>query len=436
MNLHHNLFPGQAIKGGLNLLSLHAPRAGLLRATCLAALVFLLPSALAAPRVPTDPAEVLERLPIRPGDTKAREVSALRAAASANPEDAVPALKLADYWYDLAMARGDPRYIGYAEALMTPHFVHAERGRMAAVLTLRGQLRQYRHDFDGALADFSAAIKADPGFALARAWRGAIHIVQARYAEASADCEALKPLGGKQGTDTLSAGCTGLAQAYGGQLAAAQATMERALVRATDPANRLWLHGHLAEVMQWRGDLKAAEKHYLAALSLNIEDSFLLTSRSEFLLDQGRHDEVVKLLSGWESSDTLLLRLTFAETALKLPIAAAHRRTMRDRFAAARARGDTTHQADEARFELQLGGSPARALELALGNFKDQREPRDARVLLEAAIAAGDAAAAQPARDWLRATGFEDPLIRRLGAASLAQTKAKPAAPAAQGAKP
>jgi hypothetical protein len=37
-------------------------------------------------------------------------------------------------------------------------------------------------------------------------------------------------------------------------------------------------------------------------------------------------------------------------------------------------------------------------------------------VLLEAALAAADPAAGAPARQWLAASGFEDPVLRRLAA--------------------
>jgi len=40
-------------------------------------------------------------------------------------------------------------------------------------------------------------------------------------------------------------------------------------------------------------------------------------------------------------------------------------------------------------------------------------------MLLEAALAARDSAAAQPARDWLQSTGFEDTHIRALAAQTL-----------------
>jgi hypothetical protein len=171
-------------------------------------------------------------------------------------------------------------------------------------------------------------------------------------------------------------------------------------------------------VAAWRGQPEEAERHYRAALALGIDDGYLLAAWSDFLLDRQRPAEVVKLLSGWEASDGLLLRLALAETALKQPSAKAHVQALADRFAAAKVRGDTTHQAEEARYLIHLAGDPAAALAAAAANYRVQREPRDARVLLEAAIAAGDAGAAQPARDWLRSSGFEDAHLRQLGSAS------------------
>ena len=368
----------------------------------------------AAPRLPTDPAEVLERLPMRPGDATARELAGLRAAvtraAKEVPADPLPATHLAGRYYDLATARGDPRYIGYADAVMTPF----ARSQDPAVLTVRGQLRQYRHDFDGALADFAGALRADPQFALAHAWRGAIYLVQADYAAARAECDALLALD----RATLYGGCIGLLRAYSGQMEAGAAALQRALDETQDPGNRLWLLTRLGEVAAWRGQPDKAEKHFRAALALGIDDGYLLAAWSDFLLDQQRPAEVVKWLASWEASDGLLLRLALAETALALPAAKAHVQALADRFAAAKVRGDTTHRAEEARYQLHLAGNAAAALTVAAANYQVQREPRDARVLLEAAIAAKDTGAAQPVRDWLQSSGFEDARMQQLGASS------------------
>ena len=84
------------------------------------------------------------------------------------------------------------------------------------------------------------------------------------------------------------------------------------------------------------------------------------------------------------------------------------------RFAEARARGDNTHLREQARFALEVEHDAAHALELAQRNFKVQQEPADARVLLEAAQAAADTAAAQPAIEWLQRTGIQAPRLHQL----------------------
>ena len=364
----------------------------------------------AAPRTPGTDAEVLEKLPTRAADGTARELALMRAAVAKAPADAALATALAQRYFDLALARGDPRYVGYAEAVVA-RFANQPS---ASLLTLRGVLRQYRHDFAGALKDFEAALLLAPDYAAAHAWRGAIYLVEADYGAAQTECAALQRLG----RVTLAGACLGLMQAYGGKLEAGYLTLQQTLSQTTDADNRLWLLTRLGEVAAWRGQDAAAQAHYREALSLGRDDVYLLAAWTDYLLDAGQSAEVVRLLAKWESADSLLLRLAEAEALLKLPDAARHQKMLLDRFAAARARGDTTHRAEEARFELRLRQDPPTALRLAQANYAVQREPRDARVLLEAAIAAKDPASAQVVRDWLRRSGFEDARTRSLAQAS------------------
>ena len=74
------------------------------------------------------------------------------------------------------------------------------------------------------------------------------------------------------------------------------------------------------------------------------------------------------------------------------------------------------HQREEARFSLHLLHEPLEALRLATANWKVQREPADVRILLEAASAARDPAAAQPVVEWLRERHVEDVELAKLGA--------------------
>lgn len=364
----------------------------------------------AAPRTPTADTEVLEKLPTRAGDSSARELSRSRAAVALAPKDPALATELAQRYFDLALAQGDPRYVGYAEAVVA----RFTSQMTVPLLTLRGVLRQYRHDFEGGLKDFEAALVLDPSYAVAHAWRGAIYLVQADDVAARKECKALQALGRK----ALAGACLGLAQAYSGQLEAGYLTLQQALATSTDTDNRLWLLTRLGEVAAWRGQEPQAQAHFREALSLGRDDVYLLAAWADFLLDAEQPAEVVRLLASWASADSLLLRLTEAEVQLKLPEAARHKNILTDRFAAARARGDTTHRAEEARFELRLRQDPATALRLAQENYAVQREPRDARVLLEASIAAKDSASAQVVRDWMRRSGFEDARLRRLAQAS------------------
>jgi tetratricopeptide (TPR) repeat protein len=365
----------------------------------------------AAPRVPAQDSEVLERLPLRAVDPTARELADLRAAvnnaAKIDPTDPSAATLLAQRYFDLALSRGDPRYVGYADAAIQPF----AQSNSAPLLVMRGQLLQYRHGFDAALQNFAAALQADPQFALAHAWRGAIFLVQADYVAAQKECDALQRLG----RTTLTGACVGLLKAYTGQMSGAEDVLQAALKQSPSTENRLWLLTRLGEVAAWRGHPERAEKYYREALALDLDDGYLLAAWADFLLDQNRPADVVKWLAKWESSDGLLLRLALAETVLKQSAAAAHVQALDDRFAAAKQRGDTTHRAEEARFQLALKGNPQLAVQLASANYQIQREPRDARVLLQAALAAKDSKAAKPVQDWLQSSGFEGLQLRQLG---------------------
>jgi Tfp pilus assembly protein PilF len=371
----------------------------------------LAPTAQSAPRTPVSDATVIEKLPFRAGDSRARELETLRASARQSPGDAAAAAALAQAYFDMAQARSDPRYVGYADAVVSQF----DNNLSIDLLVIRGTLYQYRHDFDKALVDFAAALAQDPERAGAHAWRGAIYLVEAQYDNARKECAALLKLQ----RPVLHGGCSGLVKAYTGQLNPAYATLQQALALARYDDQRLWLLTRMGEVSAWLGQNARAERHYRDALALGLDDGYMLAAYADFLLDNKRPAEVLKLLSSWEASDPLLLRLAEAETLLQAPAAKAHVQALDDRFAAAKLRGDTTHRAEEARFQLRLRKNPALALQLAAANYHVQKEPRDLRVLLEAALAAGDAAAAKPGRDWLQSTGFEDARIRTLAAQTL-----------------
>ena len=375
--------------------------------------------AAAAPYTPQSDSEVLERLPFKASAAEGRELRQLRRALAEQPQNLERAVALARRYFDLASAEGDPRYVGYAEAVIRPWSDAAEPP--AASLIMRALVRQYRHEFDAALDDLARAAKLDPGEVQIWSWRSAILLVQADYAGARAACAKVAPLA----SALLAMSCNAIIDARTGKAAQAYAELSAALARRPDADSglKLWIQTRLAEAAVQLGRYEPAERHFKAGLALGITDGYLLAAYADFLLDRGRPQEAVALLKDWERSDVLLLRLALAEQAAKLPAAAAHFAVLKERFDASALRGDKLHQQDEARFHLEALGDAKGALRRAAENYRLQREPSDARVLLEAALAAKDPAAAQPALDWLRASGYEDPVYAKLAQALQAVAK-------------
>jgi hypothetical protein len=375
---------------------------------CALAIASLAAAAFAAPYLPKDDSVVLEQLPVRPSDPIARELRQLRAQLAANPRNRAIAVRLAERYFALANSEGDPRYVGYGEAALKPWW--SQPAPPLDALVMRAILKQYSHDFAGAMQDLVAATREDPENARAWSWRAAIDMVQANYAQARKDCLAL----GEVESDLYAVGCLAYLDGTTGKAAEAYRALSEAYAREADlsPEVKVWVLTRLAEMSLRLGNTKQAEEHFRAAYFEPVNDQFLLGAYADFLLDQGRPDEVIPLLVDWTRSDILILRLALAEKALKSPKAAEHIAALKSRFDAAALRGDKLHQQEEARYNLYLEGNKEKALALAQENWTLQREPRDARILLEAALAMKNPAAARGALDWLERTGHEDPGLR------------------------
>ena len=394
---------------------------GLYRRRLLIPLALLLHAAApaaAAPYRPQADDQVLEILPQRPGDARWRELRALREDWAAQPLDATRAAALASAYIGEAMATGDPRYAGRAQAVLTPWWHQA--APPAGVRVARAIVLQYGHHFDAALADLQAALAQQPDAAEAWAWMTAISLVRADLAQARSACERLAALS----PPLVGSACRTQIDSLAGRPGAAE-RLQRALQQdaSGDAAVRLWAWTRLAEAEQREGRPAAAEAAFREGLALQADDAYLLAAYADLLLDEGRPADALALLQTRRRADALLLRAAIAAQALDRPEAARWRDELSARFAAAAERGDVLHQKEEARFALQVQGDAARALVLAAGNFERQREASDARLLFEAALAARQPAAAAPAQEWMRQTGHRDPVLLRLAEAAKAAAR-------------
>jgi tetratricopeptide (TPR) repeat protein len=364
----------------------------------------------AAAFTPTADAQILATVPARALDPRAQQMNSLRQAWRAQPKNVAASVALARRYFEEVAAEGDPRYVGYAEATLQAWWALPDPP--TPVRVMRAKLLQFGHRFDLALADLNAVVQAEPKNVDAWSWRTAVLMVQANYDGARESCAQLAALT----TPLVAVACRAQVDATTGQGDAAALALNAALFKHRDasPAERLWSLTRLAELQERRGDFVAAEAAFREALTLGVPDVYLLAAFADFLLDRGRPAEVLTLLKGRERADLLLLRTVQAAKATQDPNAATLASTLAARFDAARLRGDTTHRKEESRFVLNVRGDKARALVLAQENFAEQREPVDARVLMEAALAARDAKAAQPALAWMVASKIQSVALQPL----------------------
>lgn len=359
----------------------------------------------AAPFTPADPNQVLERLPLAATDPTVRELQGLRRQLAAQPDHLDLALRIARRNIEIGRSEADPRYYGYAQAALAPWW--EQTPPPPEVLLLRAVLRQNRHDFIGALDDLRHVLAVQPRNAQAWLTQAVIQQVQGEPAAALRSCLALRRLT----SPLLFNACLGGALGRGGQVEFAYASLRRALENPTEAAaeERLYALTVLAELAEQRGAAPDAERHFREALALGRRSVYLLGAYADFLLDRNRPAEVRQLLASEQRADSLLLRLALAERRLDDPAWQRHTEVLEARFAAARQRGDGIHIAAEARLRLDLRQQSQEALTLAQRNWaQQQREPQDARLLLEAALAAGQSEATREVLDWLNRVKLED----------------------------
>lgn len=353
---------------------------------------------------PTDEAHELARVPAR-RDVAQSELERLAAAARDKPGDRGRSVALARAYLEAVRRDGDPRYLGMAEAVLAVFPVEAT----ADVRVLRATILQSRHEFDAAWRELDRALIDAPDDAQALLTRATIATVRADYEAARADCARLDGLA----SVAIVAACRAPIDARSGRGAEAQMLLVRALAGTRDRGERALLHSLAGEQAYWAGDAADAERHLKAASGLDPADRYTRAVYADLLLDQGRAGEVAALASDFPEDDALALRLALALQAQGALERAGALARVRGGFEASRLRGDTVHRREEARLALALGDAPS-ALTCALESWAVQREPWDARVVLEAALAAERPHAAAAVVRWLETTRFAAPRLREL----------------------
>ena len=377
------------------------------------------------PYIPANDSVILEHLPST-SDPRVRQFDALRKQVEASPGNPKLAVALSRAYLDYGRDTGDARYLGRAQAVIAPWT--AKRPASDDAMLVLATILQSRHQFAESRQILQAVLRHDSDNTQAWLTLASVALVQGDMDEARRDCAHL--LGSSDGL--ITAGCIGSWSVVNGNAQSTLRVVDALLRQEPDasPALQSWAHGLMADAAKTLGQTDRADAEFRQALQFAPGDNFLLADYADFLLDRGRARDALELTRGYEQSDTSFLRKVLAESALGLPAAAADIKQMASRFRDLEQRGDSRlYGREEARFVLKLQHDSARALKLAQDDWTIQHAPEDMRIYLQAALAAGQPAAAQPALDFLKRTRFEDPIVRALAARIASQTPAalKPA---------
>lgn len=348
-------------------------------------------------RVPADD-EVLARVE--------RDEARARAAAAAGDVEATAAY--VRQALRTARASGDPRPLGRAQAALARWATVDDPPPPLGLL--RATVAQALHEFGPARADLDRVLVRAPDDAQARLTRAAVAAVTGDRATAAADCAAVEPTLGA----LWAAACAAPVAADHGRGPAARDQLRAALTRAGDrhPAAS-WAWGGLGDLERQLGDDGAAEVAYRRALTIDADDLYVRAALADLLLDRDRPADAALVTAGAVAEHLVVRRaIALARTAPGSAAAQADRAAVRARFGDPLSADDELHLRERALARLALDRDPAGALADAVAGWAVQRELTDARLVLRAARAAGDRAAAAPVLAWLATHGIDDAVSR------------------------
>jgi len=371
----------------------------------LAAATALGSGATAAPHLPASDATVLAELPAgtRHASLPARALTATRIDV---------ALPLAQFNISRARATGDLRYLGYADAILAPWMKQPTVA--PEVLVLDATILQSRHAFDASLAELDRALRVRPDNAQGWLTRATVLRVLGRYDEALSSCGHLEG----SADPVVASLCVQSLRGLTGHLREAYARVVSLSAAGVSPEIRAWRFSELGEMAERLGRDDDAERWFREGLQVVPGDFYVRSACADLLLRHDRAADALQLMAGYDSMEPVLLRIAIAHRALHDGAGQRADEMLSNAFAVEDQRGEAVHRREQARFLLDVDHKPADALAAARENWRVQREPDDALILLRAAQAAGQPREADPAREFLGRTGLEDSRLKPYLAAS------------------
>ena len=303
----------------------------------------------ATPITPTRDDEVIEVLPATSGNRS--EERRARKLLEARPRDPELAVAVAKRYLDQAHELGDPRFAGLALAAIAPWTDDATTPD--DVLMMKATLQQYLHEFDASVR--TLVLLARPTTqGRPQAWLtlATVRRVQGHYAESDKACRQVAD----SGAALHSSACLAENAALRGEVDAARNTLGSLLSQPGLPvATQSWLLTTVAELEQRDGHPAAADAAFRAVLQLE-PDPYAMVDYADFLIEQHRPLEALKLLKDQTRTDVVLLRLAIAGTQAKAAGAARDVAEMRERIALANERPGRAQVSRPRAGDVRAGG--------------------------------------------------------------------------------
>ena len=347
---------------------------------------------------------------------RAGSLRALDQAWRAQPQDLQAALAYARAVFTLGFNEGDLRWFGSAKAALMPWWQVADLP--ADGFFMRGLVKQGFHDFEGGLQDINQAIALAPDRAEFWSWRFALHLLQANMSASRQDAEELARRFGPQEGNIYRAV---LLYRTGQALPAVQLlSASIRLADYQDEGSQVWIGFHLGEAHRVANQPDRAIAIWQRLVQAYPQSHLLRLSLADLLNQQGQFREAKAVATANSTklnanlSDALLMQALLASRGLKAPDEPALAQQMAARLRSQALRQESLIERPKLIYQIAYGQDLPAGLALSIDNWQLQKEPPDALLFAQAALALSQARAAEPVVQWARTTGYTEPQLSRL----------------------
>jgi tetratricopeptide (TPR) repeat protein len=334
------------------------------------------------------------------------------------------ALAYARAVFTLGFNEGDLRWFGSAKAALMPWWQATDLP--ADGFFMRGLVKQGFHDFAGGLQDIQQAIALNPERAEFWSWRFALHLLQANLSAARQDAEEIaRRFGPEEGLIYRA-----VLLYRTGQASSAVQLLSTSLRSPAyqDGASQVWIGFHLGEAHRVANQPDRAIAVWQRLLQAYPQSHLLRLSLADLLNQQGQFQQAKAVASANSAkghanlTDALLMQTLLASRGLKAPEEAALAQQMAARLQSQALRQESLIERPKLIYQIAYGQDLAAGLALSIENWQQQKEPPDAVLFAQAALALNQARAAEPVVEWVQTTGYTEPQLAEI----LLQLKAHP----------